>query len=73
MTAKYMSALSRLRRGVDVDLRSGRITEPSTAEMRKAMFDGTVWAACPFDCEIQDPEGYCEHGRPSWLRYYGLT
>ena len=38
MIAKHMSALSRLRRGVDVDLQSGRITEPSIAEMREAMF-----------------------------------
>ena len=72
MIAEHMSALSRLRRGVDVDLKSGRIKEPDRAELREAMFDGTCWAACPFGCETE-PEGYCEHGRPSWLRYYGLA
>ncbi len=63
---------ARLKRGVDVDLKAGRITEPSLNELRAAMFDGTVWAACPFSCEIAEPDGYCEHGRPSWLLYYGL-
>ena len=62
---------SRLRRGVAVDLKNGHISEPSIDELREAVFDGHCGAACPYGCEVE-PDGYCKHGRPSWLLYYGL-
>ena len=35
------------------------------------------WAIFDGDCEAtdgcrSDPDGYCEHGYPSWLLYLGL-
>ena len=33
--------------------------------------EGIVEAACEYEC-IVDPDGYCEHGKPSWLLKLGM-
>lgn len=41
------------------------------AELENAVFDGPCLAVCPDFCET-DPDGVCEHGRPSILLAMGL-
>lgn len=53
------------------DIREGRLYPPTAGQLEDAMFDGTCEAACEHQCVVE-PDGYCEHGRPSWLLAYGL-
>jgi len=48
-----------------------QIEEPSMEELEQMMFDGVAYARCEHGCECE-PDGYCQHGRPSWLIVKGL-
>jgi len=53
------------------DIKKGQLTRPSMDELNFWAFDGVCEAACPHQCLVE-PDGHCEHGRPSWLLAYGL-
>lgn len=45
---------------------------PTFAELQEWIDEGGCEAACDHGCWVE-PDGYCEHGYPSWLLVYGLT
>lgn len=44
---------------------------PSIEELMQQEADGLVEAACEYGCMVE-PDGYCEHRKPSWLLKLGL-
>ncbi len=44
---------------------------PDMETLMEWMDDGAGEAACPHGC-IVETDGYCEHGKPSWLIVLGL-
>jgi hypothetical protein len=60
------------RKGVSADLRSGRLEKPSLDDIIQDEWErGGCYAACPEYCFVE-PDGWCEHGRPSWMIVFGL-
>jgi hypothetical protein len=59
-----------LKRGRDGKPFPEPTTDPPTVEqMEEWMFDGDVEAT---DGCVTDPDGFCEHGHPSWLLRMGV-
>jgi len=44
---------------------------PDFDELVEDEGDGGCEAACPHGCWVE-PDGWCEHGRPSWLLVLGF-
>lgn len=61
----------RTRRKIQQELELGAIRKPSMEELERAMWEASVPVACPHGC-YAEPDGYCPHGRPSWLLVMGL-
>lgn len=57
--------------GIKAELGVGTLKAPSMEELNFWMSDGVSEAACTHECRVE-PDGWCEHGRPSWFLYYGL-
>ena len=55
------------------DLEDGTIIEPSLEDIMDIdMFGlGGIPAACEYGCEVE-PDGHCEHGKPSWMIVWGV-
>ena len=56
-------------------LYGGRIytgTEPEMAEYMEATMYGDELSEAIDGCEGIEPDGTCEHGAPSWERYWGV-
>lgn len=47
------------------------LQEPSIEELTEWMNEGGCEAACEEACWVE-PDGHCEHGKPSWLLVLGL-
>jgi hypothetical protein len=48
------------------------LTPPTMEQLIEwTIYDSMCEAACPYGC-IVEPDGTCEHGRPSWLIVLGL-
>ena len=63
---------SRVRRAIAADIRSGRLERPSLEEIMRDDWDrGGCYAACAEYCFVE-PDGHCEHGRPSWMLVMGV-
>ena len=45
--------------------------KPSLNQLIRWENDGGCEAACPEGCWVE-PDGYCEHGHPSWLRLFRM-
>jgi hypothetical protein len=43
-----------------------RLEPPSIEQLMQWEWDGGCEAACSYGCWVE-PDGHCEHGRPSWL------
>lgn len=48
-----------------------RRNQPSMDDLECWAFDSVCEAACECGATVE-PDGYCEHGNPSWLLHYGL-
>lgn len=53
------------------DKQGRTIEEPSMDQLEEWVFDSVCEAACADGCMVE-PDGYCEHGNPSWLMQLGL-
>lgn len=70
MSLSY-AQISRMKPQIRADIRAGKVHRPTMAELQDSVFDGPCYAACEYDCYV-DPDGCCEHGRPSWLLVLGM-
>lgn len=66
------SGLTIWNKAVARDVRDGRLEVPSMDEFEWWVFDSLCEAACTCGAQVE-PDGYCEHGRPSWLLAVGLV
>ncbi len=53
------------------DVRDGRLEVPSEEELEEWFVWDVCYAACDCGAEVE-PDGRCEHGRPSWLAALGI-
>ena len=44
---------------------------PTIDQLEEWMWEGGCQAACVHECWVE-PDGYCPHGKPSWLLVMGL-
>ena len=49
-----------------------RLPEPSLEQLMEWEREGGCEAACEHGCWVE-PDGYCPHGKPSWLLKLGIT
>ena len=62
-----------IRQAIREDVREGRMSRPSIDDICAMLMDfSDVTAACEYDCYVE-PDGWCEHGRPSWLILAGMV
>jgi len=67
--------LRKLKEGVTLEKYQERFPDaiecfpPSMEELEDMNFDGIVETPC--GCQVE-PDGYCSHGRPSWLIVFGI-
>lgn len=47
------------------------LEQPDLDTLMRQEMDGLCQAACPERCRVE-PDGYCPHGKPSWLLVKGL-
>jgi len=54
------------------EMHRGLLFEPRREDvMADEWNNGAVEAACRRGC-IVEPDGYCQHGRPSWMLVWGV-
>jgi hypothetical protein len=44
---------------------------PTFGDLEEWMYQGGCEAVCEYGCWVE-PDGHCEHGKPSWLLHLGL-
>jgi hypothetical protein len=58
------------RKEIIFEIKGGKLTPPTQDDLERWNSDGGCEAACEHGCWVE-PDGTCEHGRPSWLLYLG--
>ena len=57
--------------GEPIEVNSDELEMPDLETLQQWEAEGGCEAACPHSCWVE-PDGHCEHGKPSWLLQLGL-